>query len=64
VIQTTPVASNVATGRTLGSSLRLRGASTTSSSAGTEAMLPLNPLVTERLNACLIDKRLSGGNAP
>jgi len=27
-------------------------------------MLPLNPLVTERLNACLIDKRLSGGDAP
>src|SRR5438067_3816456 len=44
--------------------LRLRGASTTSSSAGTEAMLPLNPLVTKRLNACLIDKRLSGGDAP
>jgi hypothetical protein len=39
------------------------GASVTSSSAGTEAMLPLNPLVIKGLNACLIDKRLSGGDA-
>jgi hypothetical protein len=26
-------------------------------------MLPLNPLVIKRLNACLIEKRLSGGDA-
>jgi hypothetical protein len=63
VIQTTAVASNVVTGRTFGRSLRLLGASVTSSSAGTEAMLPLNPLVIKGLNACLIEKRLSGGDA-